>query len=183
MLQQLAPRIWQSANTTIDTVMANDLGLHLPFAQHSQRPPQPTAFSQVEYRFSIEDSHPIQSLTDDPTSWTAFTSVGHYNSAETALILWHDKCIVSFPLGSTFIMPGGIVSFSFTGVPDYSPRMLISQSSDGELFRYVNHGMTYRPDPTFTTQEEWDADRRSRVGRAIAMFPTLNEYDSEAGYA
>ncbi|KAJ7886946.1 hypothetical protein B0H13DRAFT_2342685 [Mycena leptocephala] len=162
MLQRLAPRVWDSAHATIDAVMANDLRLHLPF-------------SQLEYHFSIDDSHPIQCVTDHPTGWTALTSVGHYDESETALILWHDQMVVSFPPGSTFLMPGGMVSFSFTGASDRSSSpMLISQSCDGELFRYVQRGMTYGLDAIFTTLEEQAADRRSRAESALAKFPTLN---------
>jgi hypothetical protein len=182
-LQQLAPGVWASAHSVIEAVMDADAGLHLPMTQCGRKPPQPTAFAQVEYSFSIADSHPRQQLRDHPTGWTAFTSVGHYDPIESSLILWHDRTVVEFPPGSTFLMPAGLCSVSFTAVSEPSSRMLISQSCDGELFRYVDGGLSYEPFIPNFTAVAWEADRRERAEAAIAVFPTLSEYDQQAGYA
>ncbi|KAJ7770733.1 hypothetical protein B0H16DRAFT_1452145 [Mycena metata] len=179
-LQTIAPRLWESANRTIDAVMENDCTLTLPLYQCTGRARrQPTAFSQVEYRFSIEDSHPTHRVGDRPTAWTAFTSLGHYGPGEADLILWHNRTVVSFPPGSTFFLPAGLFSFSFTGGSEGASRMLISQSCDGEMFRFVESGMSFELDvPMYHSAAEAREERMLRAGRAVELFPTLDDFHS-----
>ncbi|KAJ7018841.1 hypothetical protein C8F04DRAFT_1277036 [Mycena alexandri] len=179
-LQTVAPKIWASAHETIETVMANDCTLTLPLYQatgHARR--QPTAFSQVDYRFSIEDSRPVHQIRDRPTAWTAFTSLGNYGPGETDLILWHNRTVVSFAPGSTFVLPAGLFSFSFTGASDPGSRMLISQTCDGEMYRFVESGMSFELDlPRFDSAAHAQEQRNLRAERAIELFPTLDDFDS-----
>ncbi|KAJ6489353.1 hypothetical protein C8R47DRAFT_1215699 [Mycena vitilis] len=184
MLEQLAPELWACANQAIDAVMRHDVALRLPFHQCLGQPDQPTAFAQVEYAFAIDDSHPKQHLRDRATGWTAVTSVGDYAADESALILWREHRIIRFPPGSTFLFPAGLLNYSFTGISEYSSRMLISQTFDGEIWRFIEGGMSLRPQPSrLITSEDWAAYRRERATKAIEMFPTLNGYDHDTGYA
>ncbi|KAJ7024554.1 hypothetical protein C8F04DRAFT_1270093 [Mycena alexandri] len=179
-LQTVAPKIWASAHETIETVMANDCTLTLPLYQATGRARrQPTAFSQVDYRFSIEDSRPVHQIRDRPTAWTAFTSLGNYGPGETDLILWHNRTVVSFAPGSTFVLPAGLFSFSFTGASDPGSRMLISQTCDGEMYRFVESGMSFELDlPRFDSAAHAQEQRNLRAERAIELFPTLDDFDS-----
>ncbi|KAJ6464306.1 hypothetical protein C8R47DRAFT_1079682 [Mycena vitilis] len=180
-LKELAPELWAAANKDIDTVMGNDSTLRLPFHQCLGLPSQPTAFSQVEYLFHLDDSHSRQHLRDRATGWTAVTSVGDYDAKESALILWRERRVVRFPPGSTFLFPAGLFSYSFTGISEYSSWMLIIQSFDGEIARFVEGGMSDKPKlPNLFTDDAWKVDRQRRARRAIAIFPTLNEYDSRS---
>ncbi|KAJ7022481.1 hypothetical protein C8F04DRAFT_1194477 [Mycena alexandri] len=164
-LQTVAPKLWASANATIDAVMDNDCTLTLPLYQCSGRAHrQPTAFSQVEYCFSIEDSHLIHQVRDRPTAWTAFTSLSNYGQGETDLILWHNRTVVSFPPGSTFLLPAGLFSYSFTGASDPISCMLISQSCDGDMYRFVESGMSFELDvPQYDSAAQAKEDSRVRV--------------------
>ncbi|KAJ6455531.1 hypothetical protein C8R47DRAFT_1082753 [Mycena vitilis] len=183
-LKELAPELWTSAHKDIDTVMQNDSALRLPFHQCLGLPSQPTAFSRVEYIFHLDDSHPRQHLRDRATGWTAVTSVGDYDATESALILWRERRFVRFPPGSTFLFPAGLFSYSFTGISEYSSRMLIIQSFDGEIARFVEGGMSDKPKlPKLFTDEAWEADRQRRAKRAFKIFPTLNGYDHRSQYA
>ncbi|KAJ6488293.1 hypothetical protein C8R47DRAFT_1072008 [Mycena vitilis] len=123
-------------------------------------------------------------LRDRATGWTAVTSVGDYDATESALILWRERRFVRFPPGSTFLFPAGLFSYSFTGISEYSSRMLIIQSFDGEIARFVEGGMSDKPKlPKLFTDEAWEADRQRRAKRAFKIFPTLNGYDHRSQYA
>ncbi|KAJ7102964.1 hypothetical protein C8R43DRAFT_1141086 [Mycena crocata] len=183
MLQYLAPRAWTSAHETINTVMNNDGGLHLPFHQCTNVPLQPTAFAQVDFRFSVEDSHPMQAIRDRATGWTVFTALGHYPSEEGMLIIWKYRLMVTFPPGSTFIMPASLFSYSFAGVGEHSQRMLISQSCDGALYDFVENDMWPRNYGPVLEADVAQKERRERAERAIDMFPTLSEFDAAEGTA
>ncbi|KAJ6490565.1 hypothetical protein C8R47DRAFT_1070980, partial [Mycena vitilis] len=181
-LQTLAPQVWACANEAIDSVMRKDSALRLPFHQCLGQPNQPTAFAQVGYTFAIEESYPRQHLRDRPTGWTAFTSLGNYEANEGAVILWRERRIMRFPPGSTFFLPAGLFRYSFTGVSEGSSRMLISQTFDGEIMHYVDSGMAAPSMPRWTA-DTWGPDIRRRAESAIAMFPTLNQYDADTEYA
>ncbi|KAJ6450348.1 hypothetical protein C8R47DRAFT_1230309 [Mycena vitilis] len=183
-MKMLASSLWESAHDAITAVMDNDTTLRLPFHQCLGEPTQSTAFAQVEYTFAIDNSYPQLHPRDHPTGWTVFTSVGNYDANESALILWDQRRMVRFPPGSTFLLPAGLFRYSFTGVSDESSRMLISQSFDGEICRFLQDDMFYEPKaPSFVTDEAWEADRQRRAEEAVSKYPTLNEYDLNSGYA
>ncbi|KAJ7889254.1 hypothetical protein B0H13DRAFT_1626774 [Mycena leptocephala] len=105
MLQKVAPRAWTTANTMIDTLLAHDPRLHLPFHfPQTGKPPQPTAFSRVEYQFST-GGHIRRERSAYIPSLSALTSLGNYDPMEGELILWTEKKVINFPVGATFLMP------------------------------------------------------------------------------
>ncbi|KAJ6464313.1 hypothetical protein C8R47DRAFT_1079688 [Mycena vitilis] len=182
-MQTVAPEIWGCANTAIETVMDNDASLRLPFHQCLGQPDQPTAFAEVEYIFHIADSRPKPRLRDRATGWTAFTSLGNYDAGEGTVILWQERRIVRFPVGSTFLVPAGLFSYSFAGISEYSSRMLISQSFDGDIWRFIEGGMSSEPKaPSWPTYDDWKADRRARAQNTIKLFPTLHAFDQAHGF-
>ncbi|KAJ7142166.1 hypothetical protein C8R46DRAFT_1233201 [Mycena filopes] len=136
-LRKLAPRAWSAANTIIEATLANDYGLRLPFDLPNQRPRQPTAFSQVEYRFWT-DGVPRREATALPAGLSALTVVGDYHPTEGELILWEDQTVLNFPPGSTFLLPKWM-HYSFTAVEAPGYQMVIVQSCDGELDDYVEN--------------------------------------------
>ncbi|KAJ7040857.1 hypothetical protein C8F04DRAFT_1253773 [Mycena alexandri] len=94
--------------------------------------------------------------------------------------VWTERTVVSFPLGSTFLLPAGLFSYSFTGASDPASRMLITQSCDGEMYRFIESGMSFELDipGIFNSQAEAREDRLLRAGRAVDLFPTLEDFDS-----
>ncbi|KAJ7169141.1 hypothetical protein C8R43DRAFT_1121030 [Mycena crocata] len=184
MLKDIAPRLWQSANATIETLLEHDLRLRLPFALANEEPHQPTAFTEVQYRFLIDDSLPRRSSATG-ASWDVFTSVGHHDSTEGRLILWKDRTIVIFPPGSTFFLPAALMDYSFTAVSSrpFSDQMLISQSFSGPLAEFVANGFQAEADraPKFATREECAGDRRERAEIEISKYATVDEYDRSTG--
>ncbi|KAJ7080718.1 hypothetical protein C8R43DRAFT_965688 [Mycena crocata] len=184
MFKEIAPRLWQSANATVEAVLEHDLRLRLPLALANEEPRQPTVFTEVQYRFLIDDSLPRRSAATGAV-WDVFTSVGHYDCIEGRLILWKDRTIVTFPPGSTFFLPGALMDYSFTAVSSkpFSDQMLISQSFSGPLAEFVANGFQAEPEraPKFATQEERAGDRRERAEIEIAKYATTNEYDESTG--
>ncbi|KAJ7138993.1 hypothetical protein C8R44DRAFT_867165 [Mycena epipterygia] len=125
MLKLIAPRLWATANKTIEAVLQNDTRLHTPFQLADQKP------------YSI----PHRGLSQCHASgWDVLTALRNYPYDESELILWEDEIVVAFPPGSTFFIPTGLISYSFTAVSDDSTHMILSQSLNGDLYDYVANG-------------------------------------------
>ncbi|KAJ7913298.1 hypothetical protein B0H13DRAFT_1557393, partial [Mycena leptocephala] len=137
MLRKIAPRAWTTANTMIDTLLAHDPRLHLPFHfPNANGPPQPTAFSRVDYQFSTKGFVHREGPAYIP-SMSALTSLGHYDpTMEGELILWTEKKVINFPVGTTFLMPKWL-PYSFTSVESPRSQMILSQTCENALCEYV----------------------------------------------
>ncbi|KAJ7041931.1 hypothetical protein C8F04DRAFT_1252413 [Mycena alexandri] len=188
MLQTVAPRMWDTANKTVDAIVDNDPCLRLPCQIPNCYPRQPTAFTEVHYRFSVDDSlpRPLARASGQLSGWDAITSLGHYDSHEALLILWEDQSIVTFPPGSTFFLPAGLLNQSFTTVlSDHSTLMTITQSLRGELHDYVANGFQAEPDVLpplwMSDRDDGRAIRRERAEILAAMYPTVQEFDASFG--
>jgi hypothetical protein len=181
MLKTIAPRLWEAGNATVEAVLEHDLRLHLPFHIANHTPHQPTAFAEVQYRFAITDSVPrLPSRARAGVSgWDVFTSLGHYDCSEVALILWDDQSVVAFPPGSTFFLPAGMMNYSFTATSD-SSQMLLTQAMHHDLHDYVVNG--FRADTGYLqpnwTKEKREAHWRSRAEVLVGRFPTITEFDA-----
>lgn len=160
--------------------MANDLRLHLPFEISNHTPPQPTAFAEVQYRFSVMDSVPRPSARAcaGASGWDALTSLGDYDGREVGLILWQDKTVVTFPPGSTFLIPTGIMPYSFTGTGE-SSQMIITQTLHNDLRDYVADGFQADPKllPPNWSEGEREAHMRNRAEVLVGRYPTITEFD------
>ncbi|KAJ7025135.1 hypothetical protein C8F04DRAFT_968166, partial [Mycena alexandri] len=185
MLQTVAPRMWAAANKSIEAVLDHDLRLRLPFKIPNYGPPQPTAFTEVQYRFSVDDSLPRHSAraSGQVCGWDAVTSLGHYDSSEGLLIIWEDHSILTFPPGSTFFVPAGLVNFSFTTLlSEHSTQMTITQCFRGELHDYVANGFDAEPDVLpplwMSDRDQGQPARRERAEVLAAMYPTVQEFDA-----
>ncbi|KAJ7429222.1 hypothetical protein B0H11DRAFT_2266547 [Mycena galericulata] len=181
ILEGVAPRLWHASREVIDAVVAHDCELHVPFdLGNGHGPYQPTAFSEVEYRFNIADSAPRRDLGDHPPAWRVVTAVGQYPYTEGALILWTHRVVVNFPPGSSFLFPAGLVRYSFAAVEKPGWQMIISQSCSAGLHSYVanNFDDLYARERKFPTRAAEKADRVSRARAAIELYPTVVEWDA-----
>ncbi|KAJ7035480.1 hypothetical protein C8F04DRAFT_1259024 [Mycena alexandri] len=174
-LQKIAPRAWASAHTKLQTLVEDDVLLHLPCdlaCQHG--PSQPTAFSRVDYIFSA-DTAPLVDAAAYIPSFTALTSLGNYDPAsEGKLILWDDKKVVDFPVGSTVFLPKWM-PYSFTAVEWPGYQMLLKQSCENALVEYVDNGLCGAFDVV-----EVDEERRvQEAAEAQKLFSTLREFDDQ----
>ncbi|KAJ7511251.1 hypothetical protein B0H11DRAFT_2215090 [Mycena galericulata] len=181
ILEGVAPRLWSDNQRVIDAVVTHDCELRVPFDLgngHGQY--QPTAFSEVEYRFDIPDSTPRRDMGDHPPAFRAITAVGQYPYTEGALILWTHRVVVNFPPGSTFIFPAALVRYSFAAVEKPGWQMLISQSCSAGLHGYVGNHFDdlYARERKFPSRAAEKADRLSRAQAAVSKYPTVNEWDA-----
>ncbi|KAJ7506188.1 hypothetical protein B0H11DRAFT_1904083 [Mycena galericulata] len=181
MLKQVAPRLWEDARRVVDAVAGHDSELHLPLQLTNFGPHQPTAFSQIEYQFSMpESSVPHRHPGDHPAGMRAVTALGNYPPTEGALVLWRERVIVTFPPGSTFVYPAALCHISFTTVEKPSFQMLVSQSCSAGLHGYVANGFDdrYTRPESFTTRT---AARVARAARAVAetrKYSSVGEFDA-----
>ncbi|KAJ7431197.1 hypothetical protein B0H11DRAFT_2262220 [Mycena galericulata] len=179
VLKQAAPRLWNDARRVIDAVVSNDQTLNLPMKLANEGPHQPTAFSELEYRFSVPEL-PRTEPNDHPPAFRAITSVGNYLYHEGKLILWQLRIVLDFPPGSTFIFPAGVVRYSFTQVEKPGWQMIITQSCSAGLHGFVANGFDdrYARETRFPTRQAAVADRLRRAKEGIALYPTVKEFDA-----
>ncbi|KAJ7622773.1 hypothetical protein DFH06DRAFT_1340645 [Mycena polygramma] len=175
MFRDAAPRAWAENREIIDAVVLNDCTLHLPM-NLSDHPGgyQPTAFSEVEYRFSLPDSSPRREERDHSASFRAVTAIGNYHPSEGQLILWTHRKVVTFPPGSTFLLPGSLVRYSFTEVERPGWQMVVTQSCGAGLHDYVANNF----DGTAGERQFSRSARREMAEAAVSLYSTVGEYDS-----
>ncbi|KAJ7856283.1 hypothetical protein B0H13DRAFT_1641571 [Mycena leptocephala] len=180
MLQQIAPRLWNSANEIIEGVLKKDSSLHLPCWIPNDGPPQPTAFSTVEYIFCSPDATPLPPCVerrDYAKGWRALTSVGNYGLDDGHMIFWTEKTVVEFPTGSTMLFPAAWMPYSFTEVEVPCWQMFITQYLDDALHQYFSNGFSrHEQDPEMTEELQTYCERLAG-GAAAALYPTVKEYD------
>ncbi|KAJ6454920.1 hypothetical protein C8R47DRAFT_1082910 [Mycena vitilis] len=179
-VQGFAPRLWNETREVIDAVTANDCSLHLPMHQTNEGPYQPTAFSEIQYRFSVPDSVPRRELNDEPFAFRAVTAVGQYGVSEGQLTLWNERVIVEFPPGSTFVFPATLVRYSFTTVEKPGWQMLITQSCAVGLRNHVASGFEerYQRERQFASKSKAKAHRMAIAEAGVGLYSTVAELDA-----
>ncbi|KAJ7498213.1 hypothetical protein B0H11DRAFT_2226349 [Mycena galericulata] len=177
-LKKIAPDAWSDARLAIDAVVKNDLSLNLPMKLTNEGPHQPTAFSEIEYRFSVP-TVPCVEEGDHPSAFRAITAVGNYPYHDGKLILWQHRKVIDFPPGSTFLFPAGFVRYSFTEVEKPGWQMLITQSCSAGLHGFVANGFDdrYAPENTFATRALAASARMHKAKEAVALYPTVAQFD------
>ncbi|KAJ6458990.1 hypothetical protein C8R45DRAFT_1109694 [Mycena sanguinolenta] len=187
MLEQIAPRLWMSANETINAIVAEDQRLKLPFRIANYGSPQPTAFPEVHYRFAINDLVPRREppVSAGMSGWQVLTSLGDYDSRfEGRLVLWEHRKMVTFPPGSTFFCPTGM-NYSFTTVSGKPSQMLISQTFHNDLHHFVANG--FQPDSQHLsfankTSQERESDLLQRAEALAGKYITVGGFDARCKY-
>ncbi|KAJ6477914.1 hypothetical protein C8R47DRAFT_1219816 [Mycena vitilis] len=175
MFRDVAPRAWSDHREVIDEVVLNDCQLHLPMHLTDQGPYQPTAFSEIEYRFSTPDSSPRRDTKDHSASFRAITAVGSYHSTQGELILWTHRKIVTFTAGITFLLPASLVRYSFTEVEKPGWQMLITQSCSAGLHGFVADNFDSRSRQSGMSSRK---ERGEQASAGVALYSTVYEYDA-----
>jgi hypothetical protein len=150
------------------------LPFHFPQAG---KPPQPTAFSRVEYQFSTGGHIRRERLAYIP-SLSALTSLGNYDPTEGELILWTEKKVINFPVGATFLMPKWL-PYSFTAVESPGYQMILTQTCENELCEYVANDFSsdfevIQPEPDATSQA-----RKQEATMGAGLYGMLAEFDAQ----
>ncbi|KAJ7023323.1 hypothetical protein C8F04DRAFT_1193575 [Mycena alexandri] len=169
----LHPRLWNSGRETVDRVVANDSSLRIPFKIASHQPQQPTAFAEVKR----------EHVRGRASGWDVLTSVGNYDATEGQLILWENNSVLPFPPGSTFFLPPGLMTYSFTAVSEPNSQMFVVQSLDADLEHFVANGCQAEPTsthrlPGYSSAEERKAILLERAEVLLSKYPTIEEFDA-----
>jgi hypothetical protein len=162
----------------IESLLEHDPGLHLPL--HFPRacgPHQPTAFSRVEYRFSTDGFIRSEGPAYIP-SLSALTSIGNYDTREGELILWTEKKVVNFPVGSTILLPKWM-PYSFTAVESPGFQMLLTQTCENAVCDYVANGFSSKFGVVEYEGEKGRKSKKREAEAGAALFGTLNEFDGD----
>ncbi|KAJ7665345.1 hypothetical protein DFH06DRAFT_1323740 [Mycena polygramma] len=114
------------------------------------------------------------------SSWGILTALGKYcHSRGGHIILWDLGLVVSFPPGTTILLPPSIIRYSFVKVREGEHRYALLQWAGAGIFRWFENGR--RSDLEFAvraTREEHDtreSRRREAHGAALDSFPVEGE--------
>ncbi|KAJ6493508.1 hypothetical protein C8R47DRAFT_1213796 [Mycena vitilis] len=171
-LQKMAPNVWSSSKRMLQQLLEHDPSLRLPFdfaAAHGQ--PQPTAFSRIDYRFTIDGFLRQEDASYTP-GFTTLTALGNYHHDEGELVLWRQKKVVNFPVGSTFLIPKWM-PYSFTAVESPGYQMILSQTCENALSEYVANDFSTE----FPLVAEGEMEQEARYG--AGLYQTLRDYDEQ----
>ena len=113
--------------------------------------------------------------------WCAITALGNYNpEKEGHLILYDLKLIITFPPGSTVLIPSAVFRHGNTPLVEAgSIRQSITQYCAGGLFRWTRYGFRtakelLETDPSGRIRREADGDLQTKTSEALSLFSTLD---------
>ena len=115
--------------------------------------------------------------------WCAITSLGNFDpSCGGHLILWELGLVITFPAGSTVLIPSACISHSNTTIRTHETRYSFTQYSAGGLFRWVERGFQKKEEFFASLNEDQlDAERQREEGRlqwGLSLFSTIDELRS-----
>ncbi|KAJ7496075.1 hypothetical protein B0H11DRAFT_1716213 [Mycena galericulata] len=140
-----------------------------------------SAFAASEAFLGSAESPPRLDDRDMLWCWRALTGLGRYDPEFGGeMILWDEKKVIKFPVGSTFLFPAAFMRYSFTRVRPWERRFSFSQYSQAGLFRYVENGFmseaTFEATAWRSVREKRDRVRDARMQTALGMFSHLNDF-------
>ncbi|KAJ7735073.1 hypothetical protein DFH07DRAFT_754039 [Mycena maculata] len=120
-----------------------------------------------------------------PNSWSILTALGVYGPVHGGhIILWDLGLVVSFPAGSSILMPAGVLRYSFVKVRDGEHCYSLIQWAGAGIDRWFENGL--RMDADFAANasrvlhEQRETRRRRLHEDALETFPIDGELPEEA---
>ncbi|KAJ7715175.1 hypothetical protein DFH07DRAFT_686904, partial [Mycena maculata] len=87
---------------------------------------------------------PTSGLPDryQPNTWSILTALGVYGALHGGhIILWDFGLVVSFPAGSSILIPAGIIRYSFVKVREGECRYCLTQWAGAGINRWFENGL------------------------------------------
>ncbi|KAJ7429982.1 hypothetical protein B0H11DRAFT_1747426, partial [Mycena galericulata] len=139
-----------------------------------------SAFAATEAFLGSAESPPRLDDRDMLWCWRGLTGLGRYDPDHGGeIILWDEKKVIRFPVGSTFLFPAAFMRYSFTRVRPWERRFAFSQYSHAGLFRYVENGFmseaTFEATAWRSVRDARDRIRDARMQTALGMFSHLSD--------
>ena len=115
-----------------------------------------------------------------PFGWCAITSLGDFDPALGGhLILWELKLVITFPPGSTILIPSACITHCNTAIRPHETRYSLTQYTSGGLFRWVDRGFQQNADYVASLTEEEvlqePGKAAQRLNDGISLFSTMEE--------
>lgn len=113
----------------------------------------------------------------------AVTALGAYDPSKGGHMVFKElRLVVTFPPGSTVLLPSALLTHSNTAVGEGETRYSFTQYAAGSLFSYVQNGMKSNKDvdKKSTLDPEGHLQRlqadRNRWKDSVEMFPSISDY-------
>ncbi|KAJ7079048.1 hypothetical protein C8R43DRAFT_910225, partial [Mycena crocata] len=113
-------------------------------------------------------------------SWSALAALGKYNSFHGGhIVLWNLGLVVSFPTGSTILLPPALVRYSFVKVRAGEYRYSILQWVGSGIARWIRNGrctnVEFGLSSTRAEHDEREEARNLAQESALDVFPIESE--------
>lgn len=171
-----APELHTHATATKEALLgAEDLFLRESFGGAGG------AFTASEVFLGSVESPPRLDDRDMLWGWRAITALGRYDADRGGeIILWDEKKVIKFPVGSTFLFPAAFMRYSFTSVGPLEKRYALSQYSEAGLYRYVENGFmsegSFEATAWKEDQDARDRKRDARMQTALGMYSHIKDF-------
>jgi hypothetical protein len=108
----------------------------------------------------------------------SITALGDFDpKAGGHIILWECGLVITFPAGSTVIIPSACVSHSNTAIQSHETRYSFTQYSAGGLFRFIERNFQLNDDFLESLNEaeraEEEEKSRRRLEWGLSLFSTF----------
>jgi len=108
----------------------------------------------------------------------SITALSEFDPAASShIILWECGLIVTFPPGSTILIPSACISHSNTAIQSHKSRYSFTQYSAGGLFRFIKHNFLQNDVFWASLNKEEQAVEeekdRNQLEWGLSLFSTL----------
>ncbi|KAJ7154380.1 hypothetical protein C8R43DRAFT_885058 [Mycena crocata] len=172
ILQQAAPRVYSHMKAQLEKLAAHSDGLVPPFPD--------SAFTTAKFSFVDGSMRTRRTHSEVFHGFRALTVLGKFNPDRSSIcILPNDNLAFRCPPGSTFLLPGSVTDYYFSGVKKGEQCYLFEQFFHAGIDRYIERG--FRSDARYdryaTAEEKAAVEGRlaDRVKSAKKLFSRLSE--------
>jgi hypothetical protein len=110
----------------------------------------------------------------------SITALGEFDPATGGhIILWECGVVVTFPPGSTVIIPSACISHSNTAIQSHETRYSFTQYSAGGLFRFIERNFQQNDEfwDSLSEEERVEEEEKSRcrLEWGLSLFSTIGD--------
>jgi hypothetical protein len=151
-------------------------------------PSKASVFSAATFQFGGPRGHTsVPGIPDrsDTGTWSILTALGTYAPFRGGhVIFWDLGLVITFPPGSSILVPAGLVRYSFVKVREHEHRYSLLQWSGAGITRWFRNGRRFDLEFAIASSSEEHGAREERRRQAHAeaanAFPMERDLCEEA---
>ncbi|KAJ7829913.1 hypothetical protein B0H13DRAFT_1655419 [Mycena leptocephala] len=172
LLEAFCPSAFRTLKTQKEAFLRHD--------EQSLYPTDSSIFSAATFELGGPHRQTYAGLPDrhQPGTWSILTSLGNYAPMVGGhIILWDLGLVVSFPAGSSILIPTSVLRYSFVRVRPGERRYSLIQWAGAGIFRWFLNGR--HTDIEFATNATWEEHEARESRRLAAHAAALEDFPIE----